>query len=98
MTTPMDLTDTLRQRRLEAGLSQDAVAERAGVDAGAIGRYERRVQSPRLHILLAWMGALGLAFEIVPAPPRQRRSALLGSTALTPPGRAVAARPVYLAA
>lgn len=90
--TPADVIEALRQRRQELGLSQEAVSLAAGLSVGRVGLWERRAETPRMDLLLAWMGVLGLAFEIAPAPPERRRSALLGSTALTPPGRIAVAR------
>ncbi|MFD9561549.1 helix-turn-helix domain-containing protein [Streptomyces sp. NPDC059994] len=47
------------QRRL-AGLSQDGLAERVGMDRRSIQRYENAVRDPRLADLLLIADALGI--------------------------------------
>src|SRR5262249_13162166 len=51
----------LRRLRLHAGLSQEALAERAGLSAASIAAYERgRRQRPYVNTLAALATALGL--------------------------------------
>jgi transcriptional regulator with XRE-family HTH domain len=50
----------LREVRADAGLSQDTLAERAGVHATAIGRMERGGREPRLATILRLARALGV--------------------------------------
>src|SRR5262245_14996830 len=51
----------LRQLRLEAGLSQEALADRAGLSTASISAYEgNRRRRPYPHTLLALAAALGL--------------------------------------
>ncbi len=49
----------LRQLRVARGLSQEEVAERAGLSTNAIGSYERGVRFPRDTSLDALLDALG---------------------------------------
>ncbi|MEV6548046.1 helix-turn-helix transcriptional regulator [Streptomyces sp. NPDC051597] len=60
------------QRRL-AGLSQDGLADRAGVDRRSIQRYENAVRDPRVADLLLIADALGIHVTDLlrdQAPPR----------------------------
>ncbi len=66
----------LRQARRDRGLTQEAVAARAGVVRPTIGTCERGEHSPTLPILEAWAGALGLELRLVP----------VGEGELTAPG------------
>jgi transcriptional regulator with XRE-family HTH domain len=51
----------LRNLRLQAGLSQDILAARAGISAASIAAYERnRRRRPYPHTLMALASALGL--------------------------------------
>jgi predicted ATPase/DNA-binding XRE family transcriptional regulator len=53
--------ELLRQRRLAAGLTQEALAERAGVSAKAVSDLERDpARTPRLDTIGLLAGALGL--------------------------------------
>jgi len=74
----------LRHSRLEAGLSQEALAARAGLSAGAVASLERgRRTSPRASTVTALANALGL-------PPAERAALLQAgrrpsAAALEPP-------------
>lgn len=46
------------------GLNITEVAEKAGVDRGAISKAELGFQDPRLATLHAWAQALGFSFEL----------------------------------
>ncbi|MCL6596983.1 MAG: helix-turn-helix domain-containing protein [Firmicutes bacterium] len=50
----------LREARVKAGLSQEALADRAGVDRTFVGRIENGKQSPTLDTLARMAQALGL--------------------------------------
>jgi predicted ATPase/transcriptional regulator with XRE-family HTH domain len=59
---PSLVGDLVRRHRLAAALSQEALAERAGLSVRAIGDLERGIhQLPRLETLRMLAGALGLA-------------------------------------
>jgi transcriptional regulator with XRE-family HTH domain len=69
--------ELLRQRRLAAGLTQEALAERAGVSAKAISDLERDPdRTPRLYTLGLLADALGLdpggRAGLLTAAPRSR--------------------------
>jgi len=53
------LGDALRQLRLEAGLSQEQLAEGAHTDLTQVGGIERGVRNPSYTTLLRLAGALG---------------------------------------
>jgi predicted ATPase/transcriptional regulator with XRE-family HTH domain len=70
----------LRQRRVAAGLTQEALAERSGLGARSIQGLERAETRPRRETLRQLINALGLApeqaaeFELAARPaPRHRR-------------------------
>ncbi len=50
----------LRRRRHDAGLSQEALAEAAGLHRTAVGLLERCKRSPRLETIVSLAQALGL--------------------------------------
>jgi hypothetical protein len=56
----------LRYARRRAGLTQRALAERAGVAQPAIARIERGSVSPRIDTLLPLLAAAGFDLEIAP--------------------------------
>jgi transcriptional regulator with XRE-family HTH domain len=55
----------LREARVKAGLSQEALADRAGVDRTFVGRIENGKQSPTLDTLARMAQALGLRLSEV---------------------------------
>lgn len=58
----MDFADLLRRLRLGAGLSQEALAELAGISVKAVSAYERGLRfAPRKHTVAALVDALKLA-------------------------------------
>jgi len=90
--------ELLKQHRLAAGLSQEALAERAGVSARAISDLERSLhRAPYPDTIRLLAEALGLSSEtrakLIAAAVRQR-----GSTAAPPlaPDRAISRLPVPL--
>lgn len=50
----------LRELRAECGISQDGLAHRTGIDATAIGRFERGAREPRLRSILRLAVGLGV--------------------------------------
>lgn len=55
--------DRIKQARQSAGLSQDELAEQAGVSKMAISKYERDQSTPSSGVLLALAKALGVRTE-----------------------------------
>jgi len=55
---PSDMGQRLRQRRLDAGLTQQELARRAGVRLETISRLENGHRYPALHTLHALLGVL----------------------------------------
>lgn len=53
----------LRELRLKAGLTQEQLAERAGVKRDAVARWERGVREPSWSNVLAICSALGVSSE-----------------------------------
>ena len=53
------LGDALRQRRLAAGLSQERLAEKAGIDRTYVSILERDLQSPTVDTLIRVCRAMG---------------------------------------
>jgi transcriptional regulator with XRE-family HTH domain len=69
----------LRELRTEAGLTQDQLAEQAGVKRGAIARWESGTREPSWSNVIALADALGVSTEAfrqeaaaAPAPQRGR--------------------------
>lgn len=61
-----DIGEQLRVLRVLAGLSQDALAAKAGTTRQTISRIENRRLSPTLYVLSALTAALGCQVAIVP--------------------------------
>lgn len=58
----------LRAARGRAGISQEALAARAGLDRSAVGQLERAVTAPRLSTAMRLASALGIdPCELIPA-------------------------------
>jgi predicted transcriptional regulator len=62
----MEARDALRYARRRAGLTQRALAEKAGVPQPAIARIERGTVSPRIDTVLRLMEAVGFTLEVSP--------------------------------
>ena len=60
---PSDLADLFRQYRIAAGLTQEALAERAGVGLRSIQGIERGERLPRRETLQRMIGVLALSAE-----------------------------------
>lgn len=57
--------DRLRAARREAGLTQEQLAERAGIDRAAVSEIERGQRDARLSTLLRIESALGARLDLV---------------------------------
>ena len=57
------LGDRIKQARIAAGLSQEALAKQAGVSTMAISKYERDAMNPGSEVLLKMAGALHVRTE-----------------------------------
>ena len=55
----MDVAGLIRMARRDAGLSQQALAETAGIGQSAVSRYERGLQLPSIPTLRALLAAAG---------------------------------------
>jgi transcriptional regulator with XRE-family HTH domain len=62
----MDVAETLRSARRRSGLSQHAVAERAGVTRVEVSRWERGLVVPSAEAFLRVLGACEVATVHVP--------------------------------
>ena len=68
------LGDALRQRRLAAGLSQESLANKAGIDRTYVSILERDLQSPTVDMLIRLSRAMGvLASEVLAEIERDHR-------------------------
>jgi putative transcriptional regulator len=70
--------EALRERRLAAGLSQEELAERCGIDRKSISRMETGTFSPRLDSVWSVAEALDLSMAtlfsgVAEDKPRRRR-------------------------
>src|SRR5262245_44499502 len=81
----------LRELRLAAGLTQEALAERAGLGTRSIQQLEAGVGRPRRHTIASLARALALSDEeragfeaAANGPPRQRTG--MAAPAPAPPG------------
>lgn len=69
LTTVRDVGAAVRAARRSAGLSQQALADRAGVPRQWVSRLETGSNpAAELRKLLDVLAALGLAVELLPAP------------------------------
>lgn len=66
------MSEVIRQRRTERGLSQTDLAARAGVDARQIRRYEAGEQQPVLSVAAAIAEALGISLTELAGLPTHR--------------------------
>ena len=69
----MNAADTIRAARLRAGLTQHALAARAGTSQATISAYEAGRKQPSLRTLQRLLAATGSRLEVVsePAAPRE---------------------------
>ncbi len=94
METTRSFGEQLREQRLAAGLTQEALAERAGVSARGIQALERGESKPQRETARRLAGALGLPESADPAflasagpAPRRRTVAASEPPAAPPPPR-----------
>ena len=64
MLTDMDAATLIRETRQRAGLSQDALAARAGTSQPAVSRYESGAASPSVETLDRLLAAMGARLEL----------------------------------
>lgn len=62
----MNAARAVRYARRRAGLTQRALAEKAGVPQPAIARIERGTVTPRIDTVLNLMEAAGFTLEVAP--------------------------------
>jgi transcriptional regulator with XRE-family HTH domain len=55
----------IRQKRLEGGLSQTALAEKIGVSPPAINRFEKGIKTPSIETLAKLAKALGASTDFL---------------------------------
>ena len=69
----MNAADTIRAARLRAGLTQHALAARAGTSQATISAYEAGRKQPSLRTLQRLLAVTGSRLEVVsePAAPRE---------------------------
>jgi y4mF family transcriptional regulator len=67
VTTIHDLASAARGRRLELGLTQAELAERAGVSRDWVNYFERGKRTVELALVLHLLEALELQMELTPA-------------------------------
>ena len=69
----MDAGDAIKRARLHAGLTQHALAARAGTSQATISAYESGRKSPSVETLDRLLAATGARLAVVPARRRVRR-------------------------
>ena len=73
----MDIAAIVRQARVEAGLSQAQLAERAGTSQPAVARLEAGEGSPSLSTVQRLVGAAGYELGLSLVPKRVVRDAVV---------------------
>lgn len=68
----MDTPAALRDARRRAGLTQAALAGRAGTSQAAVSAYESGAKTPSLHTLSRLLAAADAELAVVPARRRRR--------------------------
>ena len=82
----MDAGDAIKRARLRAGLTQHALAARAGTSQATISAYESGRKQPSLETLDRVLAATGTRLEVVPEGrravrrPSKRELARVGKT------------------
>src|SRR3954471_506974 len=69
----MDAGDAIKRARLRAGLTQHALAARAGTSQATISAYESGRKQPSLATLDRVLAATGARLEVVPGKRTARR-------------------------
>lgn len=62
------LRNSLRQKRLDMGLSQDVIDHEIGVAKGLVAKWEGGFRSPTGYNLYCWAKALGCDLVLLPRP------------------------------
>lgn len=65
----VQLGQTIRAARRDAGLTQQRLAEKAGVSRAWLAKVESGHRKAEIEYLMRTLDALGLAFATVPATP-----------------------------
>lgn len=69
--TPTPLGRTLRQERMRRDLSQEALAEMAGISKTSVAYIEAgKIQAPSAFIVYALASSLGVRMEVLMGVPR----------------------------
>ena len=68
----MEISEVIRERRTEIGMSQRDLAAAAGVDVRQIRRYEAGEQQPLLSVAVAIADALGISVGELAGKPSHR--------------------------
>ena len=74
----------IRIARREAGLTQQALADRAGTSQAAVSAYESGRRSPSVDTLCRLLGAAGFEVRMRLAPPDTHVPSLAAAEALLP--------------
>ena len=69
ITTVQDLALYLRDQRQQLGLTQQQLAQSAGVSRRWLSEFEAGKPTAELHLVLRTLNALGVALDARPAPP-----------------------------
>lgn len=91
-----DVRRRIRQLREDKGMTQEALAEAAGISRDALARIERGERTPRVATLQALTEALEISFSLLMTsdlPPEYRPHASLESVRLKRVQRALASVP-----
>ncbi len=83
----------LRELRVGAGLTQDQLAEKAGVKRDAVARWERGTREPSWSNVVALADALGVSTEAFRQEPGPAQIALPGRPRKAPPAVKALERP-----
>ena len=71
MISLVDAGGEIRRARERAGLSQAALAARAGTSQATISAYEAGRKQPSVRTLSRMLAAMGAELSVAPAPPRR---------------------------
>lgn len=64
-----DLGRSFKDARLKAGLTQQQLADRAGISRAWLARVESGHRKAEIEYILRTLSALGLSLALVPTPP-----------------------------
>lgn len=68
MRTPLPIVAARREERVRQGLTQEQLARRAYISAGAVGCYETGHTNPSVNVLTSLANALGCQLTLTPMP------------------------------